>query len=145
MADNSKKGGKLLIILVILVALGGGTFAGVYLNMKKNNANQPVYIQETYVEVGEIFVNLSDEDAKRYVKLNLSLSYDSNNEDLGAEILEKQVVIKDTAIFYFKSLYAKDFSPANEAILKGNLIERLNKKFNSGLLIDIYISEIIVQ
>ena len=104
-----------------------------------------MYIQEAYVEIGEIFVNLSDENSKRYAKLNLSISYDSSNKDLANEISEKQVAIKDTAVFYFKSLYAKDFEPANEAVLKGDLVARINKQLNSGLLIDVYISEIIVQ
>lgn len=145
MAENSKKSSKIIIIIAIIVALGAGTFGGVYVFMNKNKTNQPVYIKETYVEVGEIFVNLSDENVKRYTKLNLSISYDSENEDLGEEIIEKQVVIKDTVVFYFKSLYAKDFEPANEAVLKGDLIARLNKNLNSGLLVDAYISEIIVQ
>lgn len=145
MANNPNKSSKLIIIIAIIVALGLGTFGGVYFFMNKNNANQPVYIKETFVEVGEIFVNLSDENSKRYAKLNLSLSYDSANKELTSEIEEKQVVIKDIAVFYFKSLYAKDFEPANEAVLKGDLIARLNKGLNSGLLVDVYISEIIVQ
>lgn len=145
MANNSNKSNKLIIIIAIIVALGAGTFGGSYYFMNKNNANQPVYIQEEYVEVGEIFVNLSDENDKRYAKLNLSISYDTSNKDLEKEIAEKQVVIKDTAVFYFKSLYAKDFEPANEAVLKGDLVARINKQLNSGLLVDVYISEIIVQ
>lgn len=145
MAKDSKKGSNIIIIIGIILALGAGTFGGVYYFMNKKNANQPVYIQEAYVEVGEIFVNLSDENDKRYVKLNVSLSYDSSNKDLANEIAEKQVVIKDKAVFYFKSLYSKDFKPANEAVLKGDLVSRINKELNSGLLIDVYISEIIVQ
>lgn len=145
MANNSNKSNKLIIIIAIIVALGAGTFGGVYFFMDKNNANKPVYIQEDFVEVGEMFVNLSDENSKRYAKLNLSLSFDSSNKDLEKEVLDKQVVIKDTAVFYFKSLYAKDFEPANEAVLKGDLIARINKQLNSGLLVDVYISEIIVQ
>ena len=145
MAKDSKKVSNIVVIIGIIVALGAGTFGGVYYFMSKKNANQPVYIQEAYVEIGEIFVNLSDENSKRYAKLNLSISYDSSNKDLANEISEKQVAIKDTAVFYFKSLYAKDFEPANEAVLKGDLVARINKQLNSGLLIDVYISEIIVQ
>ena len=145
MAKDSKKVSNIVIIIGIIVALGAGTFGGAYYFMSKKNANQPVYIQEAYVEIGEIFVNLSDENSKRYAKLNLSISYDSSNKDLANEIAKKQVAIKDTAVFYFKSLYAKDFEPANEAVLKGDLVARINKQLNSGLLIDVYISEIIVQ
>lgn len=143
--EKKSKGKLFLIIFVIIVAIGGGVFAGTYFAMNKSAANEPVYIKEAYYEVGEIFVNLSDENARRYVKLNLSISYDSINEDLATELAEKAVAIKDIANFYFKSCKAKDFEPANEAILKGTLLERINAKLTSGRLIDVYISEIIVQ
>lgn len=144
--NKEKKGGKIiLIVIAIVLALGGGTFAGVFYYMNKNVNAQPVYIKEAFVEVGEIFVNLSDEDNKRYVKLNLSVSYDSSNKDLAEEISEKSVAIRDVAIFYIKSCKAKDFEPANEAILKGELINRINKKLTSGVLKDVYFSDIIVQ
>jgi flagellar protein FliL len=149
MADNekkSKKGKGLLLVILIILAIGGGTFGGAYfVMMNKNAENQPVYMKETYYEVGEIFVNLSDENANRYVKLKLTISYDSENKNLGTELTDKAVVIKDVANFYFKSLKAKDFEPANEAVLKGDLIKRVNQKLTSGTLQDVYISEILVQ
>lgn len=146
---NDKKGKKsgkiIMIVIAIILAIGGGTFAGVLFYMNKNVDSQPVYIKEAFVEVGEIFVNLSDEDSKRYVKLNLSISYDSTNKDLATELEEKSVVVRDVAIFYIKACKAKDFEPANEAILKGNLINKINQKLTSGVLKDAYISDIIVQ
>ena len=143
---GGKKSGKIiLIVIAIILALGGGTFAGVLFYMNKNNDSQPTQIKEAFVEVGEIFVNLSDEDIKRYAKLNLSISYDSTNKDLATELEEKNVVVRDVAIFYIKACKAKDFEPANEAILKGNLINKINQKLTSGVLKDAYISDIIVQ
>lgn len=142
---EKKKGNKLILIIAILAVLGGGTFGGVYYFMNKNNASQPVVVQEAFFEVGEIFVNLSDEGSKRYIKLNLSISYDSKNKDLAKEIEDKKVVIRDVAIFYIKSCKAKDFEPASEAVLKGDIMTRINQKLTSGLLKDVYISDIIVQ
>lgn len=149
MAKNKEgkkgKGRVFLIIFIIIIAIGGGVYAGTLLAMNKKANNQTVYIKEAYYEVGQIFVNLSDENERRYAKLNLSISYDSENDDLAAELEEKSVAIKDIANFYFKSCRAKDFDPANEAILKGTLIERIDAKLTSGKLVDVYISEIIVQ
>lgn len=143
---SGKKGGKIIfIVIAIILSVGGGTFAGALYYMNKNNNSNPAQIKESFVEVGEIFVNLSDEDSKRYVKLNLSISYDSTNKDLAAELEEKNVVVRDVAIFYIKACKAKDFEPANEAILKGNLINKINQKLTSGVLKDAYISDIIVQ
>ena len=80
---KEKKSGKkfALIIVLLLIFVGGGTFGGVYYFMSRNAASNPVIIEEAFVPVGEeIFVNLSDENSKRYVKLNLSLSYDKRNK-----------------------------------------------------------------
>lgn len=146
MAEENKKGKKLnLIIILLLVFVGVGTFGGVYLYMSKNNTAKPVFIEESFVEIGDIFVNLSDEGSKRYVKLNMSVSYDKSNKDISKEIEDKKVVIRDIAIFYIKSCKASDFDPANEVILKGDLISRINQKLTSGVLKDVYISDIIVQ
>lgn len=146
MADEKKKGKNgFVIILLLLIVVGGSTFGGVYYYMSKNNASQPVVIEEAFFEVGEIFVNLSDDDSKRYVKLNMSISYDKSNGELAKEIEEKSVVIRDVSIFYIKSCKAKDFDPTNEVVLKGELINRINQKLTNGLLKDVYISDIIVQ
>lgn len=145
MADKKKGKNTLLIVLVLLLLVGGGTFAGTYYFVSKNNATEPVVIEEAFIGVGEIFVNLSDEGSNRYVKLNMSVSYDKKNKDLAQEIGEKSVVIRDIAIFYVKACKAKDFDPANETVLKGELISRINKKLAKGQLKDIYISDIIVQ
>lgn len=149
MAEEKKetKKGKnvILIVLLLLIFVGVGTFGGVYFFMSKNKASSPVIIQESFVEVAEIFVNLSDEGSKRYVKLNMSISYDKANKDLAKEIEEKKVVVRDVAIFYIKSCQAKDFEPSNEVILKGDLISRINQKLSTGVLKDVYISDIIVQ
>ena len=143
--ENKKNKKGMLIILLLLIFIGAGTFGGVYFFMSKNNASLPVVVEESFVEVGEIFVNLSDEGSKRYVKLNMSISYDKANKDLAKEIEEKKVVIRDVAIFYIKSCKAKDFEPSNEVILKGDLISRINQKLTTGVLKDVYISDIIVQ
>ena len=146
MAGEKQKSKNLIfIVFILLIFVGIGTFGGVYFYMSKSNASKPIIIKEGFVEVGEIFVNLSDEGSKRYVKLNMSVSYDESNENISKEIEDKKIVIRDVANFYIKSCKAIDFEPANEIVLKGNLISRINQKLTSGLLKDIYISEIIIQ
>ncbi len=146
MAGGNKNNKKtIMIIVIILILVGGGTFGGTYFYMSKNTASKPVFIKEGFIEIGEIFVNLSDEGSRRYVKLNMSVSYDESNKDLAKELEEKKVIIRDVSNFYIKSCDAKDFEPVNEVVLKGDLIARINQKLTNGVLKDIYISEIIVQ
>ncbi|MGL5085582.1 MAG: flagellar basal body-associated FliL family protein [Clostridium sp.] len=140
------KGKKIIGFIALIVVLGVGTFAGVYFGLSKSEGEEKkIVIQEAFHEVGEIFVNLSDDNAKRYVKLKLSASYDEKNKDLGAEIEKKHVVMRDVANTYFSTCKAIDFEPINREKLKSDLIARLNQKLTGGTIIDIYISEIIVQ
>lgn len=148
MADEKKekKSGKksILTIILTLVVLGAGSFAGVYLYMNKT-ADKEVVIEEAFFEVGEIFVNLSDKERKSYAKLNLSISYDKTNKNLPVELEEKKVVVRDTVIYYLKSCTTDSFTPSNEEALKKELTSRINSKLKDGTIINVYISEIMVQ
>ncbi|MEG0296329.1 MAG: flagellar basal body-associated FliL family protein [Clostridium sp.] len=135
---------KILLIILALLVLGGATFAGVYFVTSKN-VEKEVVVEEAFYEIGEIFVNLSDTDSKRYVKLNMAISYDVTNKDLATELETKKVVLRDTAIYYLKSCVAESFNTENEVKLKKDIIQSLNKNLTKGTLIDVYISEIMVQ
>lgn len=140
------KGKKVLGFILGITILGVATFAGVYFGLLKNEGTEKkVVIQEAFHEVGEIFVNLSDENSKRYVKLKMSVSYDEKNKDLGAEIEKKHVVMRDISNYYFKTCKAVDFEAINQDKLKKDLATRLNQKLTNGTIVDVYISEIIVQ
>lgn len=147
MAEEKKKSNLKVIIIIVLalLMLGGGVFGGVYLYMSKNPQPAEVIIVEGYKEIGDIMVNLSDENAKRYVKLTATVTYDSKNEDLASEIDTKLVALKDTTIFYLKSLKSTDFTADNEKNLKKQLVDNLNKNLNKGLLIDVKFNELLVQ
>lgn len=147
MAEEKKKSNLKVIIIIVLalLMLGGGVFGGVYLYMSKNAQPAEVIIVEGYKEIGDIMVNLSDENAKRYVKLTATVTYDSKNEDLASEIDTKLVALKDTTIFYLKSLKSTDFTADNEKNLKKQLVDNLNKNLTKGLLIDVKFNELLVQ
>ena len=142
---EKKKGSKLIIIIaaVVIIALGAG--AGVYMYLSQNAEPEEVVIVEAYADLGEIFVNLSSESEKRYVKLTATMTYDSANADLLTEIESKMVELKDTAVFYFKSLTDKDFNTENEGKLKQDLITKLNENLESGDLLDIKFPQLLIQ
>lgn len=113
--------------------------------MSKNAEPKEVVIVEAYSELGEMLVNLSDEGGKRYAKLTAVVTYDSANEELTEEITNKNIALRDTALFYLKSLKASDFSADNEVNLKNELVSRLNSNLTTGKLIDIKFNELLVQ
>lgn len=140
------KGKKIIGFMVIILIIGAVTFGGVYFaSIKGGDTTEVVGIEEAFHEVGEIFVNLSDDKEKRYVKLNLSVSFDEKNKELTAEIEKKHVVMRDVAIYYFKTCTAENFEAKNEEVLKNELIKRLNQKLTKGLILNVSVTEIIVQ
>ena len=146
MAEEKKKGkGKLIIIIVVgLLLLGGGVFAGVYYGMSKANSEEAPIV-EAYTELGQLLVNLSDEGSKKYVQMTATVTYDSANTEVGEEITTKIVALRDSAIFYLKSLKTSDFTADNEVNLKRDLVQRLNSNLKSGTIIDIKFNELLVQ
>lgn len=147
MAEEKKKSNLKFIIITVmaLLVIGVAVFLGVYFTMSKNAEPKEVIVVETYTELGQILVNLSDEGNKKYVQMSVTLTYDSANSELAEEITTKNVALKDSAIFYLKSLKTTDFSAENELSLKQNLVERLNANLTSGKIIDIKFNELLVQ
>ena len=147
MAEEKKKSNLKFIIITVmaLLVIGVAVFIGVYFTMSKNAEPKEVIVVETYTELGQILVNLSDEGNKKYVQMSATLTYDSANSELAEEITTKNVALKDSAIFYLKSLKTTDFSAENELSLKQNLVERLNANLTSGKIIDIKFNELLVQ
>ncbi|MBB6714627.1 flagellar basal body-associated FliL family protein [Clostridium gasigenes] len=140
------KGKKIIGFIVVLLVIGGATFAGVYFtSMKGGDTAKVVVIEEITSDVGEVFVNLSDADAKRYVKLKLSIGFDEKNKELTAEVEKKHAVIRDVVIHYFESCTVENLQAANEEALKSELIKRLNQKLTKGVILNVYITEKIVQ
>ena len=60
------KGKKIIGFIVVLLVIGAATFAGVYFtSMKGGDTAKVVVIEEITSEVGEIFVNLSDDGCQK--------------------------------------------------------------------------------
>jgi flagellar FliL protein len=149
--EKSNKGNKgLLIVLFILglIVLGSATFGGVYLFMKTSKTvdAQEVVIDEKYIDLTEFTVNLADEGGKRYFKGELSLGYDKSKTKLETELTEKQVVVRDDIIFYFKGKKADYINDVkNKEEMKKQLMEAINKDLTKGKITDIRFKSMIIQ
>ena len=143
---NGKKMNPIILVVLLVVGIGVGVFVGTTF-ISKNNNTAVKHAVEIKVPIAEtVTVNLSDEGAKRLVKASVTISYDENNKDLGDEIKEKTVEIKDKTIFYLKSKKAADFNASNETVLKKDLIEEINKLLTTGQIINVYFpGDLLVQ
>lgn len=146
---EKKKGlNPIILIVVILAGVGIGAFgAKVFLFKDTDNTIvKPVVEVKVPITEEAITVNLSDEGVKRYLKASVTISYDETNKELGAEIENKKVEIKDKTMFYLKSRKAADFDAINEVTLKTGLVAEINKLLAKGQIINVYFpGDLLVQ
>lgn len=140
--DSEKKagGGKKLILIVILalVVIGASTFGGVYYFMLSKDKTEEKVVEKTFVLLEETSVNLNKKGT--YFKGGIALSYDEKNSDLEKEITNKKIQLQDTAMWYLKTKSTEDFDASKETELKKAFVDELNKKLESGKVVNVYIS-----
>lgn len=138
--NGGKEKSKVLIFAIIaLIVMGAGTFGGVYFYMQSKDASAAKIEPADYVLLTDTTLNLSDESGKSYLKTSLTLSYDSKNTELLAELDKKKISIQDASIWYLKSRVAADFRAENEKELKQGLIDTINNILEDGNILDVYL------
>ncbi|MGL5152451.1 MAG: flagellar basal body-associated FliL family protein [Clostridium sp.] len=147
--EQEKKGkGKFILISILALAIvGAGTFFATKIMLEKKAAAagaEPI-IKEAYFDLGEVMVNLNDEGVKRYLKTTMSISYDSSNKKLPAELEEKKVALRDATIYYFKTKKTSDFNSENEAAVKKGLVDKINGILIEGKILDVKFADLITQ
>lgn len=139
---SNNKGKIIMIVILLLIAVGAGVYF-VTLNMVKSKATEKVQLD--YYDLGEIFINLNDEGGKKYLKTQVSLSYDNKNEKLKSEIDKDKPQLKDIAIYYFKAKKSNDFSSTKESEIKKGLLTEVNKHLNAGQINGVQFQELLIQ
>lgn len=146
--EKSGKGLMVVLFVLGLIVLGAATFGGVYLFMKTNKtvSAQEVVIEQTYVDLDEVTINLADEGGKRYFKGQIAIGYDKSNKKIAEEIKNNTAVINDVVNFYLKSKKADYLNDVNnEEQIKSELIESINKQLQKGKITDIRFKSMIIQ
>ena len=146
------KGNTLFVIAFFAIIFSGiGLFAGSYMasgNILPKFEERELSINpETYF-VDEFLINLADSDSKRYLKIEIYLSYDSNDEALFEEIqLDRtKPILKDAALTVLRSKTSSEFSSKDGTeSIKKELVEKFNSKLENGQIIEVYFPELIIQ
>lgn len=135
--ETKSKKPMILIVVLVLIVLGAGSFGGVYLFMQNNSSGAAKEITETKVkECEDLTVNLSE--TGKYLKTTVYISYNEKNSDLGEEITNKQVEIQDKITYYLQSKKAEDFESDNINDLKRDLIKEVNSVLTKGKIVNVY-------
>lgn len=153
MAENKdkkeKKGGKgkfLIIVLLLIVFGGGGTFAGVYFYMQAKNSTVQKHVEKAYFIAGEeaLLINLKDAGGKRYVKVKVTLGYDSSVKGLKEELETSLSLIRDRIITTFNAKTA-DEALGNKVAIQKEIMDSINSELKKGQILEVVFSDFTVQ
>ena len=152
-APPAKKGGKgkLIAIVVVVLLLGGGGAAWwLGLLARETTAEAKEEVKEKRPEVGALLAldpfiaNLADEDGKRYLKATVQVEFLEGRvpPDVNARLPQ----IRDLLLTLFTSkLFSEIRTPQGKALLRDEIINRLNRVLRRDVVKAVYFTEFIVQ
>ncbi len=154
-AEAPKKSkGKLLLLVggAVLVLAGGGAvswFLGVLPHggasaEAKEEAKAEKPAVGALLALDPFIANLGDEDGKRYLKATLQVEFfDSHVPD---EFNARLPQVRDLLLTLFTSkLFAEIRTPQGKAVLRNEIINRMNRALNKDVVKAVFFTEFIVQ
>jgi flagellar FliL protein len=134
-----------LIISVVIIVLAGGvitvlsTFKG---GKEKEKEKSP---KETIIySIEPIVVNLFDPTGKRY--LQVRLAFELKDKKIEEEIRNSEPKIKDVIISTLSTKTPEDvLQPEAKALIKNELLQKINSALGEEAILNIYITQYIVE
>ena len=142
--------GKVLLIGVGALALGGGGAAAWFLGLIPHGskvepaaeAKEPKHEAGAIVPLDPFIANLADEDGKRYLKAALQVEFFEGK----APEEFKTPQVRDLLLTLFSSKqFAEIRTPEGKAVLREEIINRLNRALHKDVVKQVYFTEFIVQ
>jgi len=160
---KSKKGLIIMLAALLFILVGGGV--AVYLLVLAPQTPESNVLVEgeivvdnveefqtqiaregVMIPIDEFVVNLANPGETKYLKFSLVLEAPIKNGDLETEIENSVPKIRDTIITILSSKTVDEIStPQGKLSLKQELLRRINFFLTKGKLLDVYISEFIIQ
>lgn len=149
------KGGKKKIFLILILSIlivsvaGGGIFfflskKGGEVEEAKKGKNSKGSKHTVFIEIDPIIVNLLDPTGKRYLQIKMSLEV--ADKKVEEEVKKKDPIIKDIIL---KTLSGKTVEevivPEAKDKIKQELLKKINEALGEELVLNLYITQYIVE
>jgi len=148
--SKTKKGGKkkfllFLIIGVLIIALAGGVVALLTSKKEGKEKGKELHHKNTIIYSMEpVVVNLFDPTGKRYLQVRLALELE--NKKLEEEIKHNEPKIKDVIITTLSSKTPEEvLQPGAKELIKNELLHKINSVLGEEIVLNIYITQYIVE
>jgi flagellar protein FliL len=160
--EKSKGSGvsfKIVLLALLILIVLALSFVG-YLLLTRNtpvavnnnstvqaSVNSASEISPYTYALDEFLVNMSDDGAKKYLKIKLSLGYDTKNKkNMDKELADKKDNIRDSIISVLRSKKSTDLETQTGIDdLKKEILTKINPFFQYGKTNSVYINDILVQ
>ncbi len=154
-AAPQKSKSTLLLIVGVVVLLGGGGGAAWFMGVLPfgHNAEAKGEVRaetHTQPDVGALLpldpfiANLGDEDGKRYLKATLQVEFFEPR--VPEEFQGRSAQMRDLLLTLFTSkTFAEVRTPEGKAVLREEIINRMNRTLHKDLVKAVYFTEFIVQ
>lgn len=160
MADEAKagsaegKGGKkkllifLILGLLIIAVAGGAVFFLLGKKGVEEGAEKPKKAKKTaetvFIDFDPIIVNLFDPTGRRYLQVRLSLEVVDKKAE--AEVKKKEPKIKDTILSILSGKTVDEvIVPDAKERIKGEILKKLKAEIGEDLIVNVYITQFIVE
>ena len=145
-----------LILIVVLVLVGGGAGAAWYLGLLSGGGHDAEAREEEHQQhekapaVGALLpldpfiANLADEEGRRYLKATVQVEFFEAHVpgDFGARLPQ----MRDLLLTLLSSkLFEEIRTPQGKALLREEIINRMNRAIGKDLVKAVYFTEFIVQ
>lgn len=145
--EKKKKGINPLVIIIVLLVLVIVGLAAYFLFLKKTPvSNVPKPIIQASWSTDEFLVNLADKDTERYLKTNITLTYDSADSELPKKLDDQKYAVRDAIISVIRTKTMADLqTPDGMDILKTQIIKRVNAVLGGDKIINAYYYDVLIQ
>jgi len=154
-ADEGKKTGAsnlvvMFAMMMVVFLMGAGMVIGYFrfLDPDKKEAEAETKEKEIVMqamELGDMVVNLADQDGSHYLKLTITIEHPADKK-IEEKINEKNHLITETILLTLRSKNLNQVRPP-EAIeqLKIELVKAVNNRLGEQVISKMYFTEYIVQ
>lgn len=144
-SEKGKSGSKVMILIVLLLVLliGAISFTGYIFLTKDKDAEEKIIIENVY-DLGTFSVNLADEERMRYAKVSISLGYDSEIE-MEPVLTQNDKKLKDFVNGKLMSKKSEELKSDGIPVLKKEILDGINKLLVDQKILNVYITEVLVQ
>ncbi len=133
----------IVLLMVVCIVLGGGFFAWHFFLTDKDRQETRA-LQIIASRPLNFTVNLADTEQRRYLKATVQLGY--GEKKLTGEIEKKVAEIRDLIIELFRSRTVTEVNTLEGTdLLRTEMKAALNKRLDSGKILEVYFTEFIIQ